>query len=104
MGPPPTPCTHIANVPTATYPSRTSASPGADGGDLWTTKPMGTGLRHAGQVPLIRDPVPVTERRLLRTAVLQLARNDHRRHIPPVLHIGVPGGPTSRVADDSSWD
>jgi hypothetical protein len=46
----------------------------------------------------------VSERRLLRTAVLHLARNDHRRHIPPVLHVGVPGGPTSTVADDSTWE
>ena len=53
---------------------------------------------------MLNEPLPLTERRLLRTAVLQLARNDHRRHIPPVLHIGVPGGPTSTVADDSSWD
>src|SRR3954464_15699004 len=104
MGPPPAPCTCIGCVPTATYPSGTSEPPGPSGRELWTTPSTGSGLRHAGGVPLLREPLPVTERRLLRTAVLQLARNDHRRHIRPVLHVGVPGGPTSTVDDDTSWD
>ena len=38
------------------------------------------------------------------SAVLHLATTDHRRRIPPVLHVGVPGGPASSVADDPAWD
>jgi hypothetical protein len=55
-------------------------------------------------MPVLREPLPLADRRLLRTAVLHLARTDHRRHIPPVLHVGVPGGPSGRVPDDPSWD
>lgn len=55
-------------------------------------------------MPVLREPLPIADRRLLRTAVLLRARGDHRRHVPPVLHIGVPGGATSAVADDPAWD
>ena len=55
-------------------------------------------------MPQLREPLPVTERRLLRTAVLHLARDGHRRYLPPVLHVGLPGGPTTPIADDPSWD
>jgi hypothetical protein len=41
---------------------------------------------------------------LLRTAVLTLASHDRRRRIPPVLHVGTPGGPVTRVSDDPGWD
>jgi hypothetical protein len=61
-------------------------------------------FRHAGPVPVLREPLPLADRRLLRTAVLQLARGDHRRHVPPALHVGAPGGRTWTVADDPSWD
>lgn len=36
--------------------------------------------------------------------MLLLATTDRRRHIPPVLHVGLPGGPTATVADDATWD
>jgi len=41
----------------------------------------------------IVEPVPDPLRLLLRRAVLDLARNERRRRFPPVLHVGVPGGP-----------
>lgn len=55
-------------------------------------------------MPVLRDPLPLAHRRALRTAVLQLATGDHRRHVPPCLHVGVPGGPTTTVPDDPAWD
>jgi hypothetical protein len=55
-------------------------------------------------MPVLREPVPLHHRRLLRSAVLRLATTDHRRHVPPCLHIGVPGGPTTTVDDDPGWD
>lgn len=55
-------------------------------------------------MPVLREPLPPADRRALRTAVLLLARSDHRHHVPPSLHIGVPGGPTTTVADDRTWD
>jgi hypothetical protein len=55
-------------------------------------------------MPVLRDPLPLGDRRLLRTAVLELASTDHRRRIPPVLHVGVPGGPTATVSDEPAWD
>jgi hypothetical protein len=55
-------------------------------------------------MPVLREPVPLLHRRLLRTAVLQLATHDHRRHVRPSLHVGVPGGLTTTVADDPGWD
>jgi hypothetical protein len=55
-------------------------------------------------MPVLHEPLPLAHRRLLRTAVLHLAMTDHRRHIPPVLHVGVPSGPTSSVTDDPAWD
>jgi hypothetical protein len=55
-------------------------------------------------MPVLCAPLSLAHRRVLRTAVLQLATTDRRRHIPPVLHIGMPGGPASTVADDPAWD
>jgi hypothetical protein len=55
-------------------------------------------------MPVLLDPLPLADRRVLRTAVLLLATTDHRRHVPPVLHVGRPGGPTSTVDDDPGWD
>jgi hypothetical protein len=55
-------------------------------------------------MPVLREPLPLADRRLLRAAVLELATTDHRRHVPPVLHLGVPGGSTLAVADDPAWD
>jgi hypothetical protein len=55
-------------------------------------------------MPVLLEPLSLGDRRVLRTAVLQLARSDRRRHIPPVLHVGVPGGPTTTVVDDPEWD
>jgi hypothetical protein len=55
-------------------------------------------------VPVLLDPVPARDRRLLREAVLDLATTEHRHHFPPVLHVGTPGGPTVTVTDDRVWD
>jgi hypothetical protein len=55
-------------------------------------------------MPVLREPLSAADRRLLRIAVLQLATGDHRRHVPPGLHVGVPGGPTTTVSDDRAWD
>ena len=55
-------------------------------------------------MPVLRAPLTLPERRLLRTAVLALATTDHRRHIPATLHVGVPGGQVTTVADDRDWD
>jgi hypothetical protein len=55
-------------------------------------------------MPVLREPLALADRRLLRVAVLTLARTDHRRHIPPSLHVGVPGGAVTTVADDPEWD
>lgn len=55
-------------------------------------------------MPVLHEPLPLPDRRLLRTAVLLLATRDHRRHVPPSLHVGVPGGPTTTVTDDPAWD
>jgi hypothetical protein len=52
----------------------------------------------------IGEPVPVPLQRLLRRAVVDLARAERRRQFPAALHAGVPGG--SRVtfspADDAA--
>ena len=40
----------------------------------------------------IVEPVPEALRILLRRAVLHHATGESRRHYPPVLHVGVPGG------------
>jgi hypothetical protein len=55
-------------------------------------------------VPVLLDPLPVRDRRLLREAVLALATTEHRRHVPPRLHVGTPGGRTVTVTDDPEWD
>ena len=36
--------------------------------------------------------------------MLTLATTEHRRHFPPALHVGTPGGPTVTVIDDRDWD
>jgi hypothetical protein len=63
-----------------------------------------TAFGHADPVPVLCEPLPVADRRLLRQAVLHLAVTDHRRRVPPVINMGLPGGPTSAVADDPEWD
>ena len=55
-------------------------------------------------MPMLLDPLPLAARRLLRTAVLELAGADRRRHIPPVLHVGTPGGDIATVIDERPWD
>ena len=55
-------------------------------------------------MPLLVDPLPPGDRRLLRTAVLTLARTEHRHAYPAMLHVGTPGGPTVTVTDDRGWD
>jgi hypothetical protein len=53
-------------------------------------------------VPIV-EPVPGALLGLLRRAVLEHATEEHRRHYPPVLHVGVPGGSSAsfeRRADD----
>jgi hypothetical protein len=40
------------------------------------------------------DPVPPAEQVMLRRAVLEHVRSITGRTVPPVLHVGVPGGPT----------
>jgi hypothetical protein len=54
-------------------------------------------------VPVLREPLVPGDRHALRTAVL-LASSDRRRRVPPRLHVGVPGGPTTTLDDDPSWD
>ncbi len=53
---------------------------------------------------MLEEPVPPETARRLRRAVLDLAVSDHRRRIPPVLHVGTPGGPAYAVADERGWD
>jgi hypothetical protein len=55
-------------------------------------------------VALLREPLSSSDRQLLRTAVLMLARSTRARRVPPALHIGVPGGPTTTLEDDPAWD
>jgi hypothetical protein len=55
-------------------------------------------------VPVLQDPLPRAVARLLRRAVLDLAVSEHRLHVAPVLHVGLPGGPVVSVADDPAWD
>ncbi len=55
-------------------------------------------------MPVLIPPLALADRRVLRVAVLSLARSEHRRHVPPVLHVGVPGGPQTTIADDPAWD
>ena len=55
-------------------------------------------------MPLLLNPVPSRDRRLLREAVLDLATTEHRHHFAPVLHVGTPGGTTVTVTDDRRWD
>lgn len=55
-------------------------------------------------MPVLFEPLPHAEARLLRTAVLTVAQSERRRRIAPQLRIGVPGGPLSSVADQPDWD
>jgi len=55
-------------------------------------------------VPVLDEPLPRAVARLLRHAVLDLAVSDHRVHVPPVLHLGLPGALAVSVADDPDWD
>jgi hypothetical protein len=53
---------------------------------------------------MLREPLPLGDRRLLRNAVLQLATTERRRRVPAVLHVGVPGGRSTDLPDDPYWD
>jgi hypothetical protein len=55
-------------------------------------------------MPVLREPVSLERRRALRTAVLLLAQSDRRRHVPPQLHVGTPGGRTTTIDHDPDWD
>jgi hypothetical protein len=55
-------------------------------------------------MPVLHAPLSPGDARVLRRAVLDLAIRDRRRHVPAVLHVGVPGGPARSVADDPVWD
>jgi len=55
-------------------------------------------------MPVLHAPLPPGDSRVLRRAVLDLARQDRRRHVPAVLHVGLPGAATRVVADDPAWD
>lgn len=55
-------------------------------------------------MPVLSAPLSVSDGRTLRQAVLDLATADRRRHIPPALHLGVPGGPALTIPDDRAWD
>lgn len=76
----------------------------AVGGRLWRPPPGACDVRHAGAVPVLLDPVPLAARRLLRGAVLEVARSERRRRVAPALHVGTPGGPASTVVEDPIWD
>jgi hypothetical protein len=54
----------------------------------------------------IVEPVPEPLQLLLRRAVLDHATGESRRHYPPVLHVGVPGGPEAslQAGDDDPID
>lgn len=54
-------------------------------------------------MPVLVDPLAPADRRVLREAVL-LAAEDRRRRPPAVVQVGVPGGPTTTIADDPTWD
>ena len=57
--------------------------------------PRGLGQGLAMTVA-VEEPVPRPLLRLLRRAVLDLARSERRRRFPPTLHVGVPGGTQQR--------
>jgi len=44
----------------------------------------------------IVEPVPEPLQVMLRRAVLDHAAGEHRRHYPPALHVGIPGGTVAR--------
>jgi hypothetical protein len=55
-------------------------------------------------MPMLEEPLTLRTTRLLRRAVLDLARGEHRAHFAPILHTGLPGGPDVSVSDDLTWD
>jgi hypothetical protein len=55
-------------------------------------------------VPVLEEPLVPRTARVLRRAVLDLARSEHRKHVPPVLHLGLPGGAVLSVPHDRAWD
>ena len=52
----------------------------------------------------IREPVDRAVLRLLRQAVLDHARDEHRKVFAPVLHVGVPGVRSRRFESDGALD
>jgi uncharacterized protein YdeI (BOF family) len=55
-------------------------------------------------VPVLREPLPLADRRLLRVAVLNLAQGERRRRVPASLNVGVPGAAVTTVPDDQTLD
>jgi hypothetical protein len=55
-------------------------------------------------MPVLHAPLSPGDGRVLRRAVLDLATGERRRHVPAVLHVGVPGAPICSVPDDPEWD
>ena len=49
-------------------------------------------------MPELREPLAATTAHALREAVLHLRACERRRAFPPVVHVGVPGGPASSYA------
>ncbi|KRA37280.1 MULTISPECIES: hypothetical protein [unclassified Nocardioides] len=54
----------------------------------------------------LQEPLPLLLQRVLRGAVIDHARAEHRRAYPAVLHVGVPGGEvcTFEVAPEDDLD
>jgi hypothetical protein len=55
-------------------------------------------------VSLLLEPLPLATRRVLRGAVLELARSHRGRHVAPALHVGTPCGSAATVVEDPTWD
>jgi hypothetical protein len=53
-------------------------------------------------MPVLEPPLDRGDRQLLRTAVLLGLQ--HGRRFAPTINVGVPGGPTTVVVDDRTWD
>ena len=56
----------------------------------------GTDLGQAARVGALGDPVPPEQHALLRRIVVEHVRSITGRTVPPVVHVGVPGGPRRR--------
>ncbi len=56
----------------------------------------GTDLGQAARVGVLGDPVPPEQHALLRRIVVEHVRSITGRTVPPVVHVGVPGGPRRR--------